>query len=627
MFDQLLTSGQVVTITTMPEGQSVHVLHGIGGIKIEESNGQGGWVKIHENRIARNVTLAVTNATWRVTNYGSVSIAVSMEVVITSDLWPQLTAQFNLVTGDYTDTRNSSIFGGVGNLHIPDKQGIRWLKRNGTLSDAGIFMWEDHDTNGGELIFGAPWRIAFTNYGPTQLGPNDPGRYPRAYTLASGYSAASPAALNYMPSGAFGWETSAWTGSASVRNTIYSQAKALDATGANSILQFFDQASVNESGNNHTPGRGDVAGNLIAEIYKDGLWSRGTAPAFVVISDSSTLTLTCSKYKSVQSARVTLGGNRTLVLSGLIDGMRGVLYVQQDVTGSRTLVLPANSAMPATFALSSSPLAIDRLSWEYDGTFLYWSITNGIELPLDPDAASFLTAAAISNTTQKSAVNSLVLALKNVSLWDKIYALYPYVGGTASSHARDLRGAYHGTFGGTVTQDANGITGSTNGFFNSGFVPSSVGALNSIATYCYSRTATPTAGGYLIGATGASTSRIGILVSGANLGLAGINANNISGAASAGGDFRKHLGAQRTDASNCQLIVNAAPSSNIAVPSNVACNAPITFLARNTSGSYDLFSNANLGAGMISQHLTTTEWTTFLGIMDTYQQALSRKNP
>lgn len=80
MFDQLLTTGQVVTITTMPEGHSVHVLHGIGGIKIEESNGQGGWVKIHENRIARNVILAVTNATWRVTNYGAVSVAVSIEV-------------------------------------------------------------------------------------------------------------------------------------------------------------------------------------------------------------------------------------------------------------------------------------------------------------------------------------------------------------------------------------------------------------------------------------------------------------------------------------------------------------------------------------------------------------------
>lgn len=106
MFDQLLTSGQVVTITTMPEGQSVHVLHGIGGIKIEESNGQGGWVKIHENRIARNVTLAVTNATWRVTNYGVVSIAVSIETVESAGTVDNAAVNA-AIAEDVTATRNA----------------------------------------------------------------------------------------------------------------------------------------------------------------------------------------------------------------------------------------------------------------------------------------------------------------------------------------------------------------------------------------------------------------------------------------------------------------------------------------------------------------------------------------
>jgi len=87
----------------------------------------------------------------------------------------------------------------------------------------------------------------------------------------------------------------------------------------------------------------------------------------------------------------------------------------------------------------------------------------------DPDAQAFITAAGITNPTQQSAINDLVVGLKADGLWTSMTAIYPLVGGTASSHKynlkdpRDLDVAYRLTFYGGWTHSSNGITGN---FFN-----------------------------------------------------------------------------------------------------------------------------------------------------------------
>jgi hypothetical protein len=83
----------------------------------------------------------------------------------------------------------------------------------------------------------------------------------------------------------------------------------------------------------------------------------------------------------------------------------------------------------------------------------------------DPDAQAFITAAAITDNTQKDAINTLVLDLKGYSIWTKMKAIYPFVGGTASTHKwnlkdpRDLDVAFRMVFGGGWTHNSNGITG------------------------------------------------------------------------------------------------------------------------------------------------------------------------
>ena len=86
-------------------------------------------------------------------------------------------------------------------------------------------------------------------------------------------------------------------------------------------------------------------------------------------------------------------------------------------------------------------------------------------IPFDTDAQAFITAAGITDSTQQNAINQLVLDLKSYSLWTKMSAIYPFVGGTSTTHKfnlkdpRDLDVAYRLAFFGGWTHNANGITG------------------------------------------------------------------------------------------------------------------------------------------------------------------------
>lgn len=85
-----------------------------------------------------------------------------------------------------------------------------------------------------------------------------------------------------------------------------------------------------------------------------------------------------------------------------------------------------------------------------------------VDLGLDVDATAFSTAAGLTDSIQKSAINTLVKDLKRYGIWTKIKAFYPFVGGSASSHKfnlkdpRDLDAAYRLTFSGGWIHDANG---------------------------------------------------------------------------------------------------------------------------------------------------------------------------
>jgi len=113
---------------------------------------------------------------------------------------------------------------------------------------------------------------------------------------------------------------------------------------------------------------------------------------------------------------------------------------------------------------------------------------------IDSNAQAFLTAAGITDPDIVDAINGLVVGLKADGLWSKIQALYPMVGGTASTHKwnlkdpRDLDAAFRLTWNGSWTHSATGAKpdGST-AWADTYFVPSSrQSAFNGHCSY-YSR--------------------------------------------------------------------------------------------------------------------------------------------
>lgn len=116
---------------------------------------------------------------------------------------------------------------------------------------------------------------------------------------------------------------------------------------------------------------------------------------------------------------------------------------------------------------------------------------------MDSDALAFFSAASITDATQKSAVDTMVKSLKSNSLWTKFQALYPFVGGSSTSHKFNLKNpadtnaAFRLTFSGGWVHSSNGVTpNGTNGYANTFYTPS-IDLLSADSSHLsfYSRTA------------------------------------------------------------------------------------------------------------------------------------------
>jgi Na+-transporting NADH:ubiquinone oxidoreductase subunit NqrC len=86
----------------------------------------------------------------------------------------------------------------------------------------------------------------------------------------------------------------------------------------------------------------------------------------------------------------------------------------------------------------------------------------GTPIVADSDAQAFLNAAEITSVTEANAVDKLVIDLKGYGIWSKMKAIWPMVGGTASTHKwnlrdpRDLNAAFRLVFSGGWTHSSTG---------------------------------------------------------------------------------------------------------------------------------------------------------------------------
>jgi hypothetical protein len=109
----------------------------------------------------------------------------------------------------------------------------------------------------------------------------------------------------------------------------------------------------------------------------------------------------------------------------------------------------------------------------------------------DIDALNFINTAGITDITQRFAINNLTTDLKLNGIWTKFKAIYPMVGGSASSHSYNLKNTaqYQLTFNGGWTHGTTGAyPNGTDAFAQTGLNPSTDLSTNSTHLSYYSLT-------------------------------------------------------------------------------------------------------------------------------------------
>lgn len=254
----------------------------------------------------------------------------------------------------------------------------------------------------------------------------------------------------------------------------------LDAIGGTSVYADNEDQTLGKILEKYGGGLGyflNIPGKLNAILNQiNGTPPPPTPPTYsssTVLEDGETLRITLSEAVNGHTGFTLSGGFTATYLSG--EGTAELLFTLSSIVASG----------PSPFNVSYSPGDVVSVSSATPlEAFSDFPAANGSTM--DADAIDFIGRASITNTTQKSAVNELVLDLKDASIWTKIQALYPYVGGTAGSHAENLKSSsYQIAWSGSVTHNANGITGDgSSGYgLTQGLNASAVGQLMGLSNY------------------------------------------------------------------------------------------------------------------------------------------------
>ena len=245
--------------------------------------------------------------------------------------------------------------------------------------------------------------------------------------------------------------------------------------------------------------------------------------------------------------------------------------------------------------------------------------------PVDPDAQAFITAASITDPTQQTAINTLVVDLKGYSIWTKMKAIYPFVGGTNTSNSYNLRNTaqYQISWGGSVTSNSNGVTFGANGYGNTNLNPNTAFSTNdSMHLSAYSRTNNDL-GGLDFGGLNASAVT-GLYLRYSNNAYAYINGG--AGVLTANTNSTGFYVGTRTASNVLKLFKNNSQLGSTYTGANGARLNLNAFLgAVNATNLASYYTQRNYAFASIGDGLTDTEAANFYTAVQTFQTTLGRQ--
>jgi hypothetical protein len=255
----------------------------------------------------------------------------------------------------------------------------------------------------------------------------------------------------------------------------------------------------------------------------------------------------------------------------------------------------------------------------------------------DADAVAFFnrvtTAGGTLSTTEKQAVNQLVLDLKANSLWTPMKAIYPMVGASSAACAQNLKSSsFTGTFSSGWTFASTGVKpNGTSAYMNSGFLPSTQSTNNNTHMSFYSRSNIQEASsdiGIFMAANVRWSIELNYYYLGVSYGFASDQYNYATGRVQAANTNSQgfYIGSRTNSTThkafknNSQLgTTNTGSSGNI---SNITGNIYIGGV--NGSGSAPSFSSKECAFASIGDGLTDTQASNFYTAVQAFQTTLSR---
>ncbi len=135
--------------------------------------------------------------------------------------------------------------------------------------------------------------------------------------------------------------------------------------------------------NFHIVERGVGINNAVVnKLGGTGVDLKSSRNEYITLTDGATITW---NYAEGKNAKVTLAGNRTLVINNLVANTWGTLVVFQDATGGRTLtgsgfVSYVDGAIRTLLPLIPTLSTVTNLRFFYDGTAIIWEHTPQLAL-------------------------------------------------------------------------------------------------------------------------------------------------------------------------------------------------------------------------------------------------------
>jgi hypothetical protein len=252
----------------------------------------------------------------------------------------------------------------------------------------------------------------------------------------------------------------------------------------------------------------------------------------------------------------------------------------------------------------------------------------------DPDAQAFFNATSITNTVQMNAVNQLVIDLKSYNIWQKFIAIYPYVGGTATTHKfnlvnpLDTNAAFRILWAGGVTHNANGVTGNgTNGYGETYIQPLIHLTQNSTHIAFWSRTnSTQASSNAEMGITDGTLNASLRICSrnGSNQSTYYINDNTL-GLVTSITDSTGFWIASRTASNSKKLYRNGIVLSSVTTASVARSTSTIPVLGQKTAtNTMNHYSIKNFSFASVGQGLTDADVTNYNTAVSAFQTTLGR---